>query len=38
VDQSGERQDPRSFEIAWLQQELALQTNDFVSLDPAKIP
>jgi N-acetylmuramoyl-L-alanine amidase len=43
VDQSGERQDPRSFETAWLQQELALQTNDFtsndfISLDPAKIP
>jgi N-acetylmuramoyl-L-alanine amidase len=38
VDRSGERQDPRSFEIAWLRQELALQTNDFISLDPAKIP
>jgi N-acetylmuramoyl-L-alanine amidase len=33
VDQSGERQDPRSFEMSWLKQDLALQTNNFASLD-----
>jgi N-acetylmuramoyl-L-alanine amidase len=38
VDQSGERQDPRSFEMSWLQQDLALQTGDFISLDSTKIP
>lgn len=31
IDRSGERQDPRSFEMAWLKQDLALQTNDVVS-------
>jgi N-acetylmuramoyl-L-alanine amidase len=38
VDQSGERQDPRSFEMSLLQQDLALQTGDFISLDTAKTP
>ncbi|WP_404783599.1 peptidoglycan recognition family protein [Altericista sp. CCNU0014] len=32
VDRSGERQDPRSFEMDWLKQDLALQRTDFVSL------
>jgi N-acetylmuramoyl-L-alanine amidase len=31
VDKSGERQDPRSFEMSWLQHDLALQNIDFVS-------
>jgi N-acetyl-anhydromuramyl-L-alanine amidase AmpD len=31
IDQSGERQDPRSFEMSWLQHDLALQNIDSVS-------
>jgi N-acetyl-anhydromuramyl-L-alanine amidase AmpD len=31
IDRSGERQDPRSFEMAWLKQDLALQTIDVAS-------
>jgi N-acetyl-anhydromuramyl-L-alanine amidase AmpD len=31
IDQAGERQDPRSFEMAWLQQDLALLNTDFVA-------
>ncbi len=38
VDRSGERQDPRSFEMSWLQQDLAPQTGNFVSLDNSKTP
>lgn len=38
VDRSGERQDPRSFEMSWLQQDLALQTGNFISLDSTKAP
>jgi N-acetyl-anhydromuramyl-L-alanine amidase AmpD len=35
IDQSGERQDPRSFEMASLHQELALQSNPLISFNPA---
>jgi N-acetyl-anhydromuramyl-L-alanine amidase AmpD len=38
IDQSGERQDPRSFEMSRLQQDLALQTSNFISLDTSKTP
>ncbi len=38
VDRSGERQDPRSFEISWLTQDLALQTGDPILLNTAKMP
>jgi N-acetylmuramoyl-L-alanine amidase len=38
IDQSGERQDPRSFEMSYLQQDLALQTREFVSLDVSQTP
>jgi N-acetylmuramoyl-L-alanine amidase len=38
VDRSGERQDPRSFEMSWLEQDLALQNSNFVSLDATSIP
>ncbi len=31
IDQAGERQDPRSFEMSWLQQNLAFQNINFVS-------
>ena len=33
VDQSGERQDPRSFENSWLQQDLAIQAASLTSAD-----
>jgi N-acetyl-anhydromuramyl-L-alanine amidase AmpD len=35
IDQSGERQDPRSFDMASLHQELALQPNTLVSFNSA---
>jgi N-acetyl-anhydromuramyl-L-alanine amidase AmpD len=38
IDQSGERQDPRSFEMPRLQQDLALQVDNFISLDTTKMP
>jgi N-acetyl-anhydromuramyl-L-alanine amidase AmpD len=36
IDQSGERQDPRSFDMTSLHQELALQTNTLVSFNSAQ--
>jgi N-acetylmuramoyl-L-alanine amidase len=38
IDQSGERQDPRSFEMSYLLQDLALQNSEFVSLDVPQAP
>jgi N-acetyl-anhydromuramyl-L-alanine amidase AmpD len=35
IDQSGERQDPRSFDMASLHQELALQSNALISFNSA---
>ncbi len=35
IDQSGERQDPRSFDMASLHQELALQSNPLISFNSA---
>jgi N-acetyl-anhydromuramyl-L-alanine amidase AmpD len=36
IDQSGERQDPRSFEMASLRQNIALQDNTLISLEPTQ--
>ena len=38
IDQSRERQDPRSFEMSWLQQDLAIQKSSLPSADSFDTP